>query len=432
MSKFYINDNNGRKYYVYKYQNDEVKYFRLNSLDISKLLTSIVKDNISSIYDKDQYMEITFESGFSLIIDNLNIFALHQDNNDSYFQELLQKLKEFTEQKAIKKYKSSLPPNHIPKVNRTKKKSMPTKRIIAGALSFALSASLIAGSINKKSAKTDEQNSENISITQTLPSNEFITYSPEPSSSLNKENIANNDSIKVSLAFKDETESGKLEQTKELCSPYLEHWIERYGLPRDLIYALVSQESGLLDCTVNSLGSCGPMQLQVSSFHNENNIEYMKVAVYKDGKPTGEYDEFYVADERHLDDPRLEGKNYLVMQNLEDNFQIGCAQVQRCIERYKNIFLAVDAYNKGLYAFTNCCDDSTLNYYQEHFEDFSWTNIIPEHFGESYGDKDYIWHVLRYLDTSTRGEANIEYNYQGQLIVVDLTNTNVYNSELSR
>ena len=53
---------------------------------------------------------------------------------------------------------------------------MPTKRIIAGALSFALSASLIAGSINKKSAKTDEQNSENISITQTLQSNEFITY----------------------------------------------------------------------------------------------------------------------------------------------------------------------------------------------------------------------------------------------------------------
>ena len=224
----------------------------------------------------------------------------------------------------------------------------------------------------------------------------------------------------------------QLEQTKELCSPYLDYWIERYGLPKDLTYALVSQEYGLLDCTINSSGACGPMQLQVASFHNDNAIEKIKVAVYNNGVPTGEYDEFYVADERKLDDPRLAGQNYLVMQNLEDNFRIGCAQLRRCIDKYKNIFLAIDAYNKGMYAFSSSCDDASLAYYKEHPEDFSWTNIIPNHFGENYGDKDYIWHVLRYLDTDTRGEANIEYNYEGELIKIDLTNTNVYNSELKR
>ena len=147
---------------------------------------------------------------------------------------------------------------------------------------------------------------------------------------------------------------------------------------------------------------------------------------------TGEYDEFYVADARHLDDPRLEGKNYLVMQNLEDNFRIGCAQLRRCIDKYENIFIAVDAYNKGLYAMSNVCSEENLNYYQNNFEDFSWVNLIPSHYGENYGDKDYIWHVLRYLDTDVRGEANIEYFYGSELIKVDLTNTNVYNNELKR
>ena len=120
------------------------------------------------------------------------------------------------------------------------------------------------------------------------------------------------------------------------------------------------------------------------------------------------------------------------MQDLEDNFQIGCAIFRRCIDRYENIFMAVDAYNKGLYAMSNVCDESTLEHYKTDFTDFSWTKLIPEAYGEQYGDKDYIWHVLRYLDTNTRGEANIEYFYQGELIRVDLTNTNVYNNELAR
>ena len=433
MSKFYINDNEGRKYYAYQYQNDEIKYINLNNKDIANLLSSVTEGRIIKVHDSSEYMEIVFENGFSIVIDNLKIFSPHKDNQDRYFIELLTKIKSFVEKETLKKYKSSLPPNHIPKVNRTKKKSMPAKRIIAGTLTFVISTSIIAGLINKEIAKTEQITSESISISYT----EQVKKSTiEPKASINtspdEATLIDDDSIKIDLAFPDETANGKLEQTKELCSPYLDYWINRYGLPKDLTYALVSQEYGVLDCTINSSGACGPMQLQVASFHNDNAIEKIKVAVYNNGVPTGEYDEFYVADERKLDDPRLAGQNYLVMQNLEDNFRIGCAQLRRCIDKYKNIFLAIDAYNKGMYAFSSSCDDATLAYYKEHPEDFSWTSIIPNHFGENYGDKDYIWHVLRYLDTDTRGEANIEYNYEGELIKIDLTNTNVYNSELKR
>ena len=248
----------------------------------------------------------------------------------------------------------------------------------------------------------------------------------------NEKQTTKGEEVSVEFAFDDATANGKLEQTIANCSPYLNKWIERYGLPKDLTYALVCQEYGRLDCTINSGGACGPMQLQVEAFHNDNAIEYLQVPVYENGKLTGEYDEFYVADERKLDDPRLVGQNYLVMQNLENNFQIGCAQLRRCIDKYKNIFLAVDAYNKGLYAMSSACSEEELAHYENDFNDFSWTNIIPSVYGENYGDKNYLWNVLRFLDTGTRGEADIEYYYNGELISIDLTNTNVYNNDLVR
>ena len=50
MNKFYINDSNGRKYYAYKYERDEVKYISLERKNISLLLSSIAKDKIRNIH----------------------------------------------------------------------------------------------------------------------------------------------------------------------------------------------------------------------------------------------------------------------------------------------------------------------------------------------------------------------------------------------
>ena len=430
MNKFYIDENKGRKYYAYEYQNDQVKYISLEDKDILTLLSSISEDRIREIHDQGKSMEVTFSNGITLIIDNLKIFFPHHDFFDHYFEKLLNQLNAALEKSNWKDYKEKLTKNHTPTVNRKKKSKLPTKTMItAWALSFSIAISCLASSLGKQ--KIEEQNlKEEHEISYSVPKvsmPELPIEQTNPSSTLESES-----KIQVELAFNDESASGKLEQTIKNCAPYLDEWIERYGLPKDLTYALVCQESGTFDLTINSLGSVGPMQLQVDQYHNENAIEKITVPVYENGVLTGKYDEFYVADARHLDDPRLEGKNYLVMQNLEDNFQIGCAVLRRCIDRYKNIFVAIDAYNKGLYCLSNCCTEEKIEQYKNDFEDFSWISIITNAKGINYGDPNYLWNVLRYLDTGVRGEANIQYYYGDELINVDLINTNVYNNELKK
>lgn len=427
MNKFYIDENKGRKYYAYEYLNDQIKYVSLKDKDILTLLSSISKDKIKEIHDQGKSMEITFNNGITLIIDNLKIFFPHHDFFDHYFESLLNKLNTALEKSNWKDYQEKLPKNHIPAVSRKKKSKLPTKTMITASLvSLSIAISCLASTLEKQKVGDLKVEQE---ISYSVPKVSM------PELPIEEENISakdNDNVVQVELAFNDETANGKLEQTIQNCAPYLDEWIERYGLPQDLTYALVCQESGTFDLTINSLGSVGPMQLQVDQYHNENAIEKITVPVYENGKLTGEYDEFYVADARHLDDPRLEGKNYLVMQNLEDNFQIGCAVLRRCIDRYKNIFIAVDAYNKGLYCLSNCCTEEQLEHYKNDFTDFSWLNMITNAKGTNYGDPNYIWNVLRYLDTGTRGEADIQYYYGDELINVDLTNTNVYNNEFKR
>ena len=430
MSKFYIHGNKGRQIYGYIYQDDRIVYTKLKQEEKDNLLKSIATEKLINVEETAKSLEITLRNNITIIIDDIHIFLPKESAEDHYFESLLSKIKSFIEAREIEKYSKALPPKYIPRVNRQKPKSLSKKMMITSVLSMSILATLIAGALNREINRTENTPLEpQATIELSTDSLQKIATTdhqlPEIMASVNP-------MIKVEIGFDDLTASGKLEQTIELCAPYLDPWIERYGLPRDLTYALVCQEYGLLDCTINSSGACGPMQLQVASFHNDNAIEFCQVPVYKDGELTGEYDEFYIADERKLDDPRLIGKNYLVMQNLDNNFQIGCAQFRRCIDKYKNIFIAVDAYNKGLYAMSSVCSEETLAHYQENFSDFSWTDVIPNNYGENYGDKNYIWNVLRYLDTDNRGSTLIEYEYLGEKITVDLTNTNVYNNELSR
>lgn len=439
MNKFYI-DAKDRKIYAYKYENDQITYLALNRKETENLLNRLTKNNVREVKRIGASLEAVFTDRISITLEGFRVLYPRKDRYDRYYRKIMNKIKDFKDKERMKKYKETLPSNHKPKVNRSKKVKLPSKQILAGVLSATITASLIAGIINKESSKEEKLESPSISYTTLKEEEKTIPYKLETSVVDYSENSQDLDlvqeetnTVKVKLAFDDKTDDGKLANTIENCRQYLDPWIERYGLPKDLTYALVCQESGgVLDLSINSGGACGPMQLQVAAFHNENAIEYIKVPIYENGELTGEYDEFYVADARHLDDTRLAGKDYLVMQDLEDNFRIGCAIFRRCIDRYKNIFVAIDAYNKGLYCLPSYCSEEQIEYYQNNFNDFSWVNIIPNAKGNNYGDPNYIWNVLRYLDTGTRGDANIEYYYQDNLISIDLMNTNVYNNELSR
>lgn len=444
MNRLYLTYNersSKREYYSYAVLKNNPVYVSLNANEIEGYLYKILSSEIAKIKEiSASLMEITMETGEMIIIDNVKVFK-SLDKFDQYIREFQKRIKAYREAENIRDYKERLPKRYIPKVNRVKSRAR-NKLLISG-VSLALVAILASNYLNEeiKKLKTDDFNDYRFAFVEDTTKTKYKKSDVIPDTVLTSENTASLGvpSIDVEFDFEDWTNEGKLEQTIELCSPYMETWIERYDLPRDLTYALASLEKGLLDCSPQDNGACGPMQIQVGPQH----CDHYKVPIYQNGVFTGEYDEFWAADINKLDDPRLSGKPIKIIQNLEDNFQIGCAYFRRCINKYKNIFLAVDAYNKGINALSRTYEvcgssiDKPLEYYKENFNDFSWINIIPSHskevFGiENYGDPIYVQDVLKYLKTDDRGTALIEYSYGEEKIVVDLSNTNVYNNEITK
>jgi len=458
MSKFYITYGTKPEFYSYKVVNDKIYYTELTAQETEILLRNVNRNKIINIEERESNIELICANDNRIIIDDVRIFNY---KNIEYRDQL-----KIIENKIINFKK--------PKINRNKKLGKGKKTLLANLAVIILlnsAAHIVKDEIKKDIKPVDDNKPSYSTVIEHIESSsepeikyeiedfkqeieehkgEIIeelkpsllekvpeikveekkdeeTVNIEETITTSKPSVESN-LINVSLAFDDITENGKLEQTIENCESYVDKYIERYGLPKDLTYALICQEYGILDCRVNSGGASGPMQIQVNAMHNE----YFSVPVYKDGIFTGEYDEFYAVDESKANSPEFVGKNIKIIQNLEDNFQIGCAHLRRCIDKYKNIFIALDAYNKGLYAFEMSASAEDIRYYQENIGDFNWTNIIPQKFGQNYGDANYLYNVLRYLDTDANGIATIKYFYKGELKVVDLINTNVYNNEFSR
>lgn len=414
-----------RAFYFYKqYERGNRQYIILTDNQIIRLLNQIINYDIVNLTEEQDSLNILLSNNVSIEINDLKVFNTLGSKYDNYMYVLLVKAHKFLTARNIKTYKKS---QKYPtkRVNRTKSKRIP-KLIIAGGLAASITITSVIGALVREGQEKEFEKASKPYST-VLP----LEETPDLALGANELEEINDDTIKVEFAFEDRTASGKLEETIANCQEYADQWIDRYGLPQNLVYAILAQENGTLNFEINASGACGPGQLQVAEFHNDNAIEHMVVPVYQDNVFTGEYDDFYVADARRLDDPRLEGKNYLVMQDINDHFQIVCAYLRLCINRYRNIFIATDAYNKGLYCFSNVCDETTTTYYSNNLSDFSWAYIIPEAKGNGYGDAEYIWHVLSYLP-AVDNQIEIVYNYKDELIDIDLTNTNEYNIEIKR
>lgn len=414
MNKFYIDENRGRQYYAYKYQNNEINYITLNKEDIRVLLSSLSKSQISQIKDRDKSMEIIFNNGLTLIVDNLQVFQPHHDNYDNYFQLLLMKLKQFIEKETIKKYKKNLPINYTPKVNRKRKNNLPTKQIIAGAMSFVIGTSLISGLINKEIKKANE---ETISIS---------TNYEMPKKELQKEieqdlAVVIPDSI-VALAFEDRTESNrvddetsKLEETNQYFGSYIEKYSIRYGLPYDIVSAQITQERPNIEN-----GVCENIcQITYDYFVGQT----MVVPIYNEQGFTGEYDTFLVTKEM-LDTP-------------EGNIRVGVAYLRTCVDRFNSLILGLFSYNQGESTLGIAC-----NYYGLDKENYSGDenaikarDLINRYYEEqnkSHGDANYLEHVFSYLELSDRGSKVLEYYLGSEKKAIEINNTLMYNNSLSR
>ncbi|MBE6154413.1 MAG: hypothetical protein E7163_02400 [Firmicutes bacterium] len=406
--------------YIMIYENG-IRVFELKNNKFRELLhhesEKVLRafNNIENINEKDDetlelITDIKTDYPKRLIVRGTKLFNAKNDPLFNYVENLGLVIDRYMERKREQEIRDTLMAKNA-KINRTRKKSGLKKQIV----SIGLLASISIGIMSLKSCKEKE-----------IEPSQEIEDIPSISMVENKERVK-----EVYYPFNDITDNGKLDKVINECSPFMDKWIERYNLPKDLIYALACQESGELNFEVRGQ-ACGPMQIQPSSYHNDNAIEYIKVPVYKNGKLTEEYDEFYIADGRKLDDSRLKGKNYLVIQNEDDHFRIACAILRKCIDKYKNIFIAIDAYNKGIYALSSIIPKNELEYFKNDFNNFEWQEIIKSKFGENYGDKDYNDNVLRYLRTDAEGKARIEYDYKGEKIIIDLYNTRLYNNEITR
>ena len=290
MNRIIVREDNGRKYYLYD-PSKEIKHLPLVGQQIENLLTNILQSDIKEITEKPNIMELTFNNDIIMRIYSPLVFEDHFDLQDSYFRRLARKMKLFLEKESLKTNKNRI---NNKKVNRAKNKQMPKKAIVSfssvlTACVMAINLSMAKQALEKITINNDKPKSSaeyivedqspkiihNNSISEEellakwkLAQAEYQASNPKVEDmsitdneiaydTSNEKQTTKGEEVSVEFAFDDATANGKLEQTITNCSPYLDKWIERYGLPKDLTYALVCQEYGQLDCTMNSRGACG-------------------------------------------------------------------------------------------------------------------------------------------------------------------------------
>lgn len=414
MNKFYINYNNGREYYAYKYKNDQVTYTKLSEREIITLLSKIGENRIKKILDNDKSMEVIFEDSFSLVIDNSKIFLMQQDTYDRYFFRLLEKIKRFIEKENIKKMQTQ---THTRRVNRNKSKRVP-KSIIAGTLSFSIVISMIAGIINKEISKSKElfptsdiTQEINIDVNRNIKEN-IVFDIPEESQK----------DVTIKLAFLDRTESNrvseelsKLEETETYFGSIISNYSTRYGLPYELACAQITQERPNIKD-----GKCDNIcQITYELFVGRT----LTVPLYNEQGFTGEYETFEVTKEM-LDTP-------------DGNIKTGLAYKRICVDKFNSLISGLFSYNQGEYALNLAC-----NYYGLNKEDYygdenaikarDLINRYYEEQGKEHGDSTYLENVFSYLELSEGGTIKLEYYLGSEKKTVEIINTLVYNNELSR
>ena len=411
VNKFYINNDFGRKYYTYNFENNNIKLMPLNARDTEAFLSHISSKPIEQIIDKENYKEIIFGGNISVIVERLRDLYPNQDKYDKYFLILLQKAREFVARENIIIYKRTLPSNHIPKVNRVKKSKLPAKQIIAGALSLSIGMSLLAGLIKEEINKE-----EFVDVTPPI-SYTVATSIPQ----LEKESNISVDTI-MNLAFPNRTESNrvsenlsKLEETKQYFGDAISYYSQRYGIPYEIACAQITQERPNIEN-----GVCiNPCQITYEYFVGQN----MTVPVYDENGFTGNYDTFLVTEE--------------MLNSKEGNVKVGLAYTRYCIDKFDSLIMGLFAYNQGESVLGIACDHYGVN-----IEDYlgeenaikarEMINRYYEEKNKSHGDKNYVENVFSYLELSDRGSITLTYYVNGVEKTMEIHNTLEYNNELSR
>ena len=415
VNSFYIDTQKGRRYYAYNYQNGKINYIALKPKDITTLLKNCSESPIENIISKENYNEVIFCNGITIMIENIKVLSPQNDLYDQYFQRITSHIRDYKRTQSLKAYKQILPPHQIPKVNRKKRKSLPTKQILAGALTFTIASSLLAGLYEKEMKKKNiEELNKHISIVdhdRKKGTNEIVIEETNFIIPDNTLNLAFADRSKSD----DEDEISKLEETKNYYGDIISNYATRYGLPYDLVCAQITQERPKI-----KNGTCENIcQITYEYFVGQT----MVVPIYDESGFTKEYDIFLVTKEM-LDSP-------------EGNIRVGIAYLRTCVDKFNSLITGLFSYNQGDSALAIAC-----NYYGFDKEDYlgdenalkarDIINRYYEEIGKTHGDKDYLEHVLSYLELADRSSTVLEYYLGSEKKSIEINNTLLYNNELGR
>ena len=425
-NKFLLTFDNKRIIYSYTQSNEDFIYTILSEKETTGVLQRLADSKIKNIVNKSENaIEITYESGLTIVLDDTRIFKYKSETIDDIFiKNLYLKIMKFAERRNVIEYKKTLPEGYKPRVNRKKKKNIAPKLIVSGL--SALMIFYLSTSFNKEIKKEnieskpnelefnlviEESNNDIINNINIGPKKDIILYE-EIKSPIEEEK---DNTICVSLEFGDRTQTGKLQSTEAFCGGVLKYYCERYGLPYEVMLAQITQESPNV---VN--GKCqNPCQITYELFIGRK----MYVPVYDVNGFTGEYDIFTVTKE--------------MLKTTEGNIMAGMAYNRYCIDKYNSLFTGMFSYNQGENALKNACEYYGLNVddYKGDEKSIEARDLINKYYqdlGLMHGDAKYLEHVFSYLPLDERGIETIEYYLGNELITLDLNNANVYNSELSR
>lgn len=467
MSKFLITYSNKRSFYSYTKISNRIVHTALSTQEIEALLQDISHNQIIDIVEKgNNSIEITFENNRQVVIDDARVFKNSNLSQDKVFDRLQQSILEFDEKKKsedkkinelqtkifnflgnknFQKYKDSLPKGYVPKTNRNKSKFKGKKLIVGGLsaliifyfatgynndikqeeleidditpeFSYDIQKTTIESDLAQSLTATEKQVKEQLesqyhdlevvtnSEVEQVIQNEEVAIEPEASS------------INLSLNFEDRTHTGKLQELTNFCGDIIEYYSLRYGLPSKVMCAQFAQESPNV---IN--GTCENVcQITYDFFVGEE----MHVPVYDEFGFTGEYDDFTITKE--------------MLDTTEGNIMVGMAYNRMCVDKFESLATGLFTYNQGINALRNACKfyDLDINNYLGDENSIAARDLINKYYeeglGKKHGDADYLENVFSYYELGDRGSESIQYYLGNELKTIELVNTNVYNSELSR
>ena len=335
---------------------------------------------IAEIHKQGKYRIVNNPEDVKELIEIAKIYGYHIHGecllNDNIFS-ISRKFEQYLEEK---KKPLHVIGNIVSNMKLSKKNIPLGKTIVSLSLATVLIANGISLTADDNTISSDIGN--DITTEQTINTEDLQDNSTE--------NTFETDNIDLMIQedefhfnYEDRSDSDNI-QSAERYEDLFELYGNRYGIDKNLLMALVAQESaGEHYENLDNGPAEGIMQIEVEAHIDSTVTAY--------NTETGEMDTVYVSPE--------------ALQDLESNIQIGTMLFRNCLEESNyNIPLALQTYNFGpgnmAEVLETCCETENIdeNDLKNNTNNSNWLNYREF---LDIGDSQYVEHVFSYLPNNT-------------------------------